>query len=207
MTHTTIEIPNLKELKFVDDTHTYSVNGIVIPSVSTVMEPLNAEKYRGISESTLDNAANKGTSVHNAIENYLKFGIEDVLPEHKPYFDGFLEWWHEKDRTLVASELRLYHKLMMYGGTLDILHISDGLLTLTDIKTTYVISDMTCRVQLEAYAQALASHCIYIDKKDILHLTKNGRGKPVDYYDTKDAEAWRVFGSLKCVYDYIGRTK
>lgn len=55
-----------KELKFVDKTHTYSVNGIVIPSVSRVMEPLIEEKYRGIGKSTLDSAASKGTSVHNA---------------------------------------------------------------------------------------------------------------------------------------------
>lgn len=207
MTHTTIEIPELPELTFEDSTHTYRLNGVIIPSVSTLMEPLIAAKYNGISEATLNRAADKGTSVHNAIENYIKFGIEDVPPEHQPYFDGFLEWWNEKKPIPVASELRCYHKLLMYGGTLDLLVIEDGILTLTDIKTTYTVYDMTCRVQLEAYSQALASHGIRIGKKQILHLTKDRGKKMHDHYQLQDAEAWRVFGSLKCVNDYIGRHK
>lgn len=75
MTDTMIEVPELPELTFEDSTHTYRLNGIVIPSVSTLMEPLTAAKYKGISEATLDRAADKGTSVHNAIENYIKFGM------------------------------------------------------------------------------------------------------------------------------------
>jgi len=95
----------------------------------------------------------------------------------------------------------------MYGGTLDLLVIEDGILTLTDIKTTYTVYDMTCRVQLEAYSQALASHGLRIGKKQILHLTRD-RGKKIhDHYQLQDAEAWRVLGSLKCVHDYIGRYK
>lgn len=206
MSNAIIEIPQLEELSFEDSTHTYSVNGIVIPSVSEIMEPLNAKKYEGITAQTLNKAANKGTSVHNAIENYIKFGIDDVLPEHRGYFDGFIDWWNEKKPAIVASELRLYHKLMLYGGTLDILSIIDGKLTLTDVKTTYTISDMTCRVQLEAYSQILASLGIYIEKKEILHLTPEGRGKKrYENYPAKDVEAWRAFGSLKCVYDWISR--
>ncbi len=207
MTPTMIELPELKELTFDDPTHTYRVNGVVIPSVSTIMEPLTAAKYKGISESTLNNAANKGTSVHNAIENYIKFGIEDVPSEHRPYFNGFLEWYNIAKPQIIASEFRCYHKLMMYGGTLDILSIEDGLLTVTDIKTTYTVYDMTCKVQLEGYSQILASLGLKVQKKQILHLAGERGWKICGNYPAQDAEAWRVFGSLKCVHDYIGRTK
>ncbi|MBQ9703872.1 MAG: hypothetical protein IJV68_04940 [Clostridia bacterium] len=206
MIPTMIKLPNLSELSFTDEDHIYRLNGVIIPSVSAVMEPLSMAKYKGISESTLDRAANKGTSVHNAIENYIKFGIDDVPPEHRGYFDGFLDWLDEKKPVFVSSEFQCYHKLMMYGGTLDILSYIGDKLTLTDVKTTYTISEMTCRVQLEAYAQILASHGIYIEQKEILHLTPEGRGKKrYEDYPAKDAEAWRVFGSLKCVYDWISR--
>ena len=47
-------------------------------------------------------------------------------------------------------------------------------LVLVDIKTTYTISDMTCGVQLEAYAQALSSMGVGIQKKIILHLKRMG---------------------------------
>lgn len=197
-----IKLPDMPELTFDDPTHTYRLNGIVIPSVTTVMEPLSAEKYKGISESTLDNAANKGTEVHNAIENWIKFGIEDISSEFKGYLDGFLEWWKLRKPIVIGSEIRAYHKVLMYGGTLDLLCIIDGKLTLVDFKSTSVLSDMLCGVQLEGYSQALASHGIKVENKRILHLKKDGKWSDPEY-PASDPLRWRVFGSLKCVYDYI----
>ena len=204
MIPTMIKLPNLSELSFTDEDHIYRLNGVIIPSVSAVMEPLSMAKYKGISESTLDRAANKGTSVHNAIENYIKFGIDDVSPEHRGYFDGFLDWLDEKKPVFVSSEFQCYHKLMMYGGTLDLLCIIDGKLNLIDFKSTSVLSDMLCGVQLEGYSQALASHGIKVDKKRILHLKKDGKWSDPEY-PASDPLRWRVFGSLKCVYDWISR--
>lgn len=194
-----IEMPGLV---FEETQHIYTLNGMTIPSVSTIMEPLNADKYSGISQATLDNAANKGTAVHDCIENWIKFDFLDIPPEHQSYIDGFMEWWHKNSPKVIGSELRLYHKLLGYGGTCDLLADISDLRTLVDYKSTYVLSDMTCRVQLEAYAQALLSHGIKIDQKMILHLKKDGTAVP-KIYPAKDPEAWRVFGSLKCVYDYI----
>ena len=83
----------------------YPLDGVEIPSVSRVMEPLKASSYAGISEKTLARAADKGSSVHNSIENWLKFGIDDIPEEHRPYFDGFLEWWDEYQPEVIASEV------------------------------------------------------------------------------------------------------
>ena len=195
-------IPELPELEFEDKTHTYRLNGMVIPSVSEIMEPLSNEKYKGISESTLNKAAEKGTAVHNSIENYIKFEIDDVPPEHRGYFDAFLEWWETYHPEVVGSEIKTYHKLLRYGGTVDILVYIDGVLTLVDIKTTSALSDMTCGVQLEGYSQALKSHGIVVERKIILHLKKDGK-YAIREYPVSDSNRWRVFGSLKCVYDYI----
>jgi hypothetical protein len=197
-----IHVPEMKELSFESTEHIYKLNGLVIPSVSTIMEPLNSAKYANISSSVLSNAADKGTAVHDSIENYIKFGVEDVPIEHKGYFDGFLEWWKDNKPELVGSEIRIYHRLLRYGGTCDLLAYIDGKLTLVDYKTTYVISDMTCGVQLEAYAQALSSHGIKVEQKLILPLKKEGTAIPKSY-PVNDAERLRVFGSLKCVYDYL----
>lgn len=195
-------IPDIPELEFEDETHTYKLLGFVIPSVSAVMEPLSAAKYKGISEATLDRAADKGTAVHNSIENYIKFEIDDVPPEHRGYFEAFLDWWNEYKPEVVSSEFKVYHKLMRYGGTIDMLVYIDGVLTLVDIKTTASLSDMTCGVQLEAYSQALKSLGITVERKIILHLKKDGK-YAVREYPVSDPDRWRVFGSLKCVYDYI----
>lgn len=197
-----VEVPELPELTFDDGSHIYCLDGNAIPSVSQVMEPLKDANYAGISEKTLQHAADKGTSVHNSIENFIKFGIEDVAPEHRMYFDAFLKWWEETQPAVVGSEIRIYHKLLRYGGTIDLLCYIDGKLTLIDFKTTYTISDMSCGVQLEAYAQALASHGIIVERKLILHLKKDGNYK-LRPYPANDSQRWRAFGALKCVYDYI----
>lgn len=200
------EIPRVEGLEFEEETHTYKLHEILIPSVSDIMAPLSKVKYNGISESTLKRAANKGTEVHNAIENWLKFGIEDVSAEHQGYFEGFKQWFEKVTPEIVGSEVRLCHKLMRYGGTADLLAYIENELVLLDVKTTYTISDMTCGVQLEAYAQALSTMGITVQKKIILHLKRDGKFDTREY-PVPDAARWRVFGALKTVFDYIESTK
>ena len=200
------EIPAVEGLEFDDRTHTYTLDGLVIPSVSTIMEPLSRAKYRGISERTLDRAADKGTAVHNSIENWIKFEIEDIPPEHAGYFDAFREWWDRFRPAVVGSEVRICHRLMRYGGTADLVAYIEDELTLVDYKSTYVVSDMTCGVQLEAYKKAFESMGVKAERKKILHLKKDGKFEFRDY-PADDTARWRVFGALKTVYDYVESSK
>lgn len=196
-----INTPDMIGLEFEDATHTYRLDGMEIPSVSTIIKPLSEIEYREISEETLNNAAKKGTEVHNAIENWIKFEIDDISPEKRPFLDAYLKWWRNHDIRVVESEWRIYHKIMRYGGTLDLLAYVDGYLTLIDYKTTYTILDMVCGPQLEAYSQALSSHGIKVDKKMILHLRKDGTYKE-KFFPIRDTVCWQVFSALKTVYDY-----
>lgn len=201
-----ITIPNFDELQFDDDKHIYKLNGIEIPSVTTIMKPLSNAEYNGISENTLRKAAEKGTAVHNAAEMWAKFKIEDIEPEYRGYFDAFLEWWNINDPKVVGSEVRLYHKIMRYAGTADLIAWIDGKLTLIDYKTTSKLIEMNCGVQLEAYAKALASHGINIQQKMILHLKRDGKFAEMKF-QASDTKRWTVFGALKTVYDYIESSK
>ena len=194
--------PEMPELVFDEVPHIYRLNGIKIPSVSNVMEPLSRAKYDHISAKTLEIAANRGTEVHNSIENFLKFGFSDIDPEFAGYINAFEAWYKGTEPDVVGSEVRIYHKLMQYAGTLDLLCYVKDELCIYDFKTTSVISDMTCGVQLEAYAQALTTHGINVQRKRILHLKKDGKFKEREY-PTSDAPRWRVFGALKTVYDYV----
>lgn len=115
----TVEVPELPELTFDEASHIYRLNGDIIPSVSKLMEPLKDQCYGGISKRTLENAAIKGSAVHNSIENWIKFGIDDIPSEHRGYFNGFVEWWKQYKPRVFGSEVRIYHKLMRYtsGGS------------------------------------------------------------------------------------------
>lgn len=107
----TVEVPELPELTFDEASHIYRLNGDIIPSVSKLMEPLKDQCYGGISKRTLENAAIKGSAVHNSIENWIKFGIDDIPSEHRGYFNGFMEWWKQYKPRVFGSEVRIYHKL------------------------------------------------------------------------------------------------
>lgn len=202
MTGKVLAIPPVEGLTFDEDSHIYRVNGLEVPSVSAIMEPLSRAKYNGINARTLERAAAKGTAVHDAIENYIKFGIVDVPAEHRGYFEAFLGWWKAYNPVVVASEVRLYNKLIGYSGTADLVAYVEDVLTLIDYKSTYSVSEMTCGVQLEAYTRALNTMGIEIGAKKILHLQKDGRFKYIGF-DMNDLERWRVFTACKTVHDYI----
>lgn len=173
----TVEVPELPELTFDEASHIYRLNGDIIPSVSKLMEPLKDQCYGGISKRTLENAANKGSSVHNSIENWIKFGIDDIPSEHRGYFNGFMEWWKQYKPRVFGSEVRIYHKLMRYGGTIDLLCEIGGLLELIDFKTTYTLLEMACGVQLEAYLNEMGTvWFLYHDLwKCCTHEIKDGK--------------------------------
>lgn len=196
------ELPEFPELSFDEHGHIYRLNGMELPSVTTLMKPLSAAVYRGIDEMTLDRAARRGTEVHNAIENYIKFGIKDIAPDFDGYFAGFLKWLEERQPVIVGSECRLYHKLMRYAGTADIPCYLNGKLTCVDVKTSAQVEEPLCRVQLEGYTQAWGSHGIVFDGKAILHLRRDGTYR-LNPYPARDPEAWTTFGALLTVGNYI----
>lgn len=189
-----------KALTFDDAKHIYRLNGIIVPSVTQVMQPLSDETYRDVEAKVLRRAAGKGTAVHNAIENYLTFGIEDIEPEHAGYFTAFLRWFDEYKPQVIGKEYRLYHKFMAYAGTADLICIIGGRLYVIDYKTTQRIEEMLVKVQLKAYSQALASLGVEPKRAASLHLKKDGTFD----FQTHDggAESWQVFSSLLTVLRY-----
>ena len=167
-------IGDFPELTFEEQNHIYRLNGSEIPSVTTLMRPLSDANYSGIDPAVLDMAAKRGTIVHNAIENYVQFGIEDVDAKYAGYFEGFKEWWNLVKPEPLKTEQKLYHKILRYAGKADLICLIDGRLTLVDYKTSAQVNRKLCAVQLEGYDRGLESHGIKIDDRLILHLTRDG---------------------------------
>lgn len=198
MTH----VPVFDNLTFDAGPHIYRLDGREIPSVTTIMKPLSDAKYGSIPSNVLEKAADRGTAVHQAIEDYIKYGFADIDSEYHGYLNAFEKWNEEYHPSFITSEMFVYHPLMQYAGTLDILAEITGQTYLIDTKTTSEIIEKSCRIQLEAYNQALSAHGIHIDGKAILNLRNDGSFE-FRIFNLKDAEAWRIFGSLKNVYDYL----
>ncbi len=197
-----ISIPKFPELAFDERHHLYMLNGIQIPSVTTVMRPLSQAYYGAIDDNILAAASKRGTAVHQAIENWLKFQVDDVPPEHEGYYRAFRLWWEEKAPQLIDAESRVYHRALRFAGTTDLSCVIDKKVVCVDFKTSAQILEMLTRVQLEAYARAYDSHSFKFDAKAIVQLRKDGQYEMI-WHQPGDIEAWEVFGSCLALYNYL----
>jgi len=203
-----VEIKTFPELTFDEHKHIYRLDGVVIPSVTTIMKPLSEAYYGGIDEAFLSRAADRGTVVHKAIENYVQFGIMDIDHKLSGYTDAFLTWMKDYDVKPFASESRMYHKLLRYAGTADMGCEERGVNTLVDFKTTSVIVPMLVGVQLEAYSRAQESHGVKYQKTASIQLKNDGTyRRHTDADLPPKAECWKVFGSLLNVAGFIQKYK
>jgi len=198
--------PQFPELKFDEKRHLYSLNGQMLPSVTTVMRPLNEALYRGIDEEIMKVAADRGTAIHNAVENYALYGIKDIEASHLGYFNAFIRWWEDCLPGVITTESRLYHKYLRYAGTADLPCIIEGKRVLVDYKTSALVNKMLTGVQLEAYAKAYESHGYKFDEKAIVHLKRDGSYQMIRY-KSNDLESWEVFSSLMVVWNHIQKYK
>ena len=196
------EIPEFPELQFEPKKHIYKLNGLIVPSVTTLMNPLSREYYGGIDEKTLHNAAMRGDSVHSAIESYTLYGIKDIETENEGYLEAAIRWMKDYNVEPHSSEARIYHKFLNYAGTLDLSCLENGVSTLVDFKTTASFSPMLTGVQLEAYRKALESHGIHHDRKLIIQLKKDGTYIRRDLFPP-EIECWKTFNALITVSNYM----
>ena len=197
-----MKMPIFPELLFDEYQHIYTINGAQLPSVTTIMQPLKNAYYGGIDDGIMAVAAKRGKTVHQSIENYLKFGIDDLPPEHEGYYQAFKMWLTDKKPTTLEAESKVYHKTLRYAGTADLPCIIKDTLMCVDFKTTASIAGMLTRVQLEAYAKAYESHGVKFGGKAIVQLTKEGTYK-MESYAPRDTEAWETFTSLLAIHNYM----
>ena len=80
---TTANLPLSKRLyashtmiEFIEETHTYLVDGVITPSVTTLIHEIwMPSMYKGINSDTLKRAASYGTKVHEMIEKWNKLPV------------------------------------------------------------------------------------------------------------------------------------
>ncbi len=135
------------ELHFNADKHEYTLEGLVLPSVTQIMEDVGIIDYSRIPWHIRERALSRGRWVHEATA--LDDRDELVIgPEH-PYY-GYIEAWrnYRRDKTFTPDfvEERGYHPTFRYAGTLD-RRKSDRVLL--DLKTND--APWWTRIQLAAY--------------------------------------------------------
>jgi hypothetical protein len=126
-----------------------------LPRVSTILKVLDSDAYAGVSQQTLDTAAERGEALHRLCLSYLASldGVHEVPVPTIPYvaaYQAFVTWCTENAILVVAIEERSENTQFGYCGTPDALVILKGEEVLIDLKFTASTLRIN-KVQLRAY--------------------------------------------------------
>lgn len=137
-------------LEYYDDTHTYLVDGVIVPSITQILKIKFGKKYKDVSDHVLKKAADKGTQVHEAIEKLCKTGEVEDLKEVKNFL--FLQKHYKFE--VIDNEVPVI--LFKDGGPiaagrLDLVLGINGEIGLGDIKRTSALDKDYLAYQLNLY--------------------------------------------------------
>lgn len=179
----------MTDLEFKEETHQYFYKGLEVPSVTQIISASNQGVLDNIPTSILDNASERGTAVHQAIEFYNKYKFANINEDYKGYFEAYQNWYKNNSFSFIEikSETKVYHKILNYAGTIDML-ITDTMEEniLVDVKTTNELNMKYVALQLSAYKEALASQGIKVKSMYVLWLKKDGTYEYKEVPDKKN---------------------
>ena len=171
-------------LEFIEPEHIYLKNGILVKSVTQILQLIFPDKYKNIDKRILNKKARFGTRGHSIIEHLNLDDTEDVEKTILGIDNKDLEICIREYVRLVKTfkitpleqEIRVSYKYL-YGGTLDMIADIDGKYCLCDIKFTAELDKEYLSWQLGMYALAKGVefdkyYCIWLPKKKLGQLVE-----------------------------------
>ena len=166
-------------LEYFDETHTYLYEGLMLPSVSRILGMKYKNEYSNVPPAVLNNAAQRGTAVHKAIENYNNSGYDDGSEAVRNF--KFLQKQYGFE--VLDSELPLVlfkDDMPIACGRLDMTMLMDGETGIADIKTVSALNKEKIAYQLNLYRIGLMqSYGVDAKFLKIIHL-RDGIRKVID---------------------------
>lgn len=167
-------------MTFDEKTHIYKIGEKVIPSVTTITSMLSSFVYKDIDPFILQRAADKGTLVHKAIEDYENFGEYELPEQYECYMTQYKKAKAVLGFEVIKREQKLHNN--KYAGTIDCIGLYNDKKVLIDWKTTTIIHDKLVQPQLSAYKELAEFNGFEIEELYILQLTKtNYKMKKIEY--------------------------
>lgn len=140
-------------LEYIDESHTYLVDGLIVPSITQILKFKFNKKYDGIPKGTLQRASELGTQMHEVIQNYEEQGTESDIKELRNY--KFLKKQYKWQCLANEVPVILWHDDEIIGaGRLDMVMELDGQKGLADLKRTSTLDKEYLGYQLNLYRLA-----------------------------------------------------
>jgi hypothetical protein len=178
-------------LAFDEATHTYTWNGVIVPSVTQILKPLT--DYGMIPADKLEVARMKGVAVHKMVELHAKGDLdEETLPEWmRPVLISWEKFVADTGFEIIYAETQVYNPAYGYAGTFDLYgRMRDGL-ALIDVKRSFLAGPVI-GLQLAGYHAAMVDSLKNIGVKFgpvnryALKLNETGPYRLEPFTDKKD---------------------
>ena len=157
---------------------------VKLPGVTTVLSNvLGKDEFKDIPEPVLKQAAERGSAVHEWIENFILTGEQKPIElAYQIYIDYFLDWYKEYQPEFVSSELRMTNEKDGYKGIIDTIfyyidkYTGKKVLCMCDWKTSSNLNRFKTMCQLNLYERMFRREysTLKIDEIRTLSLTKTG---------------------------------
>src|SRR3990167_7581540 len=143
------------ELTFDAETHTYRIDGRVVPSVTQILSAAGLTNFAGIDPAILAAAAQRGTFVHQSIEMFDAddLDFDELDPALKGYVAAYAKWKAEAMWVPQSHEQAVCDPVRGYAGTLDQVGLMGFVPYIIDIKSGDVYR--SAGYQLAAYQACL----------------------------------------------------
>ncbi len=183
----------MAELLFNEETHKYTMGGVTLPSVTTVMRPLY--DFSMVDKEVLRLAGEFGTAVHKTVELYLLSDLDEETldPALIGPLEAFKAW--QADYPQLQGRFHVENRMadarLLYAGTADLIIDAEAVI---DIKTRKA-NQLTDPIQLEAYERLWLKNGGTKGKYDhrVLELNQDGT---YQYVKAAHRDAWSRFRFL-----------
>lgn len=171
-------------IEFLEEPHLYLKNGILVKSVTQILQLIFPDKYKNIDSNILKRKAEFGTKGHSLIEHLNVNNLEQAKNEVLSIASKDLQICIREYLRLVEKfeieplehEKKVSYKYL-YCGTLDLIANVESVESLIDIKFTAELDEEYLSWQLGMYALALGKefktyYCLWLPKKKLGQLVK-----------------------------------
>ena len=172
------------KLTFDKEKHQYRYGKRVLPSATQIAGFLLGTNFDNVPPDVLKKAAERGTLVHNEIEQFENTGEAGFTEQ----FNEYLSLKFQNPYKVLKSEQKILslNGIADFAGTYDQLIEINGKQCIADIKTTAQVHTDSLKIQLSLYTYALdlpldVGYCVWL-------RSDNHRFIPISLYSRAEVE-------------------
>lgn len=154
------------DVEYWEEDHTYLVDGLLLPSITTILKSKFGDKYNNIDEEVLKRASEKGTTMHKVIQDYEEEGFDDIGNTELHNYKFLKRNYHWKVLKCEVPVILFDEDKPIAVGRLDqVIQIGDEL-GINDLKRTSTFDKEYVAYQTNlyriAYQQTYGEHITFV---------------------------------------------